>query len=103
MQKVSSYDISSITEIISWAENFNVDIHQGKLKSQFRCNGSDGYLSFLDDVLEIKHDYYTFDPEDYDIKIVDNPNEMIIVVLTSRVVYDSNYDTKVSAELREDY
>lgn len=77
MQKISSYDIGSIAEIISWAENFNADIHQGKLKSQFRCNGSDGYLSFLDDVLEIKHDYYTFDPEDYDIKIVDNPNEMM--------------------------
>ena len=77
MQKISSYDIGSVAQIISWAEIFGADIHQGKLKSQFRCNGSDGYMSFLDDILDIKHDYYTFDPDDYDIKVVDDPNEMM--------------------------
>ena len=77
MQKISSYDIGSVAEIISWAERFGADIHQGKLLSQFRCNGSDGYMSFLDDVLDIKHDYYTFDPEDYDIRVVDDPKAMM--------------------------
>ena len=77
MQKISSYDIGSVAEIISWAERFGADIHQGKLLSQFRCNGSDGYMSFLDDVLDIKHDYYTFDSEDYEIRVVDDPKAMM--------------------------
>ena len=37
------------------------------------------------------------------LKISEIVNEVIIGVLTSRVVYDSNYDTEVSTELREDY
>jgi DUF2075 family protein len=42
--------------------------------SQFRCNGSDGYLAFLDDVLGIREtaNYDGFDME-YDIKIYDDP------------------------------
>ncbi|OPX45944.1 hypothetical protein CLHUN_04190 [Ruminiclostridium hungatei] len=48
-----------------------------KLESQFRCNGSDGYLSWLDDVLEIGNtanfDGFEFD---YEFKVVDNPNEL---------------------------
>ena len=34
-------------------------------------------LSFLDDVLDINHSPYSFDDEDYDIKIVDDPNEVM--------------------------
>ena len=48
-----------------------------KLDSQFRCNGSDGYLAWLDDVLEIKEtanfDGFEFE---YDIKVVETPQQM---------------------------
>ena len=77
MQKITSYDIGSVSNILYWAERFGAEVHQGKLSSQFRCNGSDGYLSFLDDVLDLKKEYYTFDPEDYDIEVVDDPKEMM--------------------------
>ena len=39
-------------------------------------NGSDGYLNFLDDVLEIKRKYYTFNPSDYEIVVYDDLNKM---------------------------
>lgn len=49
---------------------------RSQLESQFRCNGSDGYLNFLDDVLEIKRKYYTFNPSDYEIVVYDDLNKM---------------------------
>ena len=79
-QLISSYDIGSVAEITLWADKLGARIHQGRLNSQFRCNGSDGYMSFLDDVLGISHEYYTFSPEDYDINIADNPEEMMTAI-----------------------
>ncbi len=79
-QLITSYDIGSVAEITFHAEELGAQIHQGRLNSQFRCNGSDGYMSFLDDVLDIAHGYYTFDPDDYDITITDDPAEMMAVI-----------------------
>lgn len=50
--------------------------------SQFRCNGSDGYLAWLDDVLEIRDTANTDMKDiDYEIKIVDSPNEVRSLIL----------------------
>jgi DUF2075 family protein len=47
-----------------------------ELKSQFRCDGSDGYLAWLDNVLEIR-ETANFDLDNkYDFKVFDNPNEL---------------------------
>lgn len=73
-QVVTSQDIGSVEAIKYWAEKQNAKVIEGKLTSQFRCNGSDGYLSFIDDILEINHTQYSFDPDDYDIEIMDDPN-----------------------------
>ncbi|MEN8077541.1 DUF2075 domain-containing protein [Clostridioides difficile] len=76
-QRVTIDDNGSIKEIEKFASEFNAKVTKLKLTSQFRCNGSDGYLSWLDDVLEIRNtgnfDGFEFD---YDIKIMDNPNEV---------------------------
>lgn len=75
-QIVTSKDIGSIKEIRRFAKFFNAKVFNSRLESQFRCNGSDGYLSFLDDVLEIKHTEYTFNPSDYEIVVYDDLNKM---------------------------
>lgn len=79
-QVVTTKDIGSVAEIKAWAKVLGSKVHCNEsleLKSQFRCNGSDGYLSFLDDVLEIKETAnYNFFDLDYDIEIFDDPNEM---------------------------
>ena len=76
-QKVTMDDNGSIEEIEKFAQEFNAKVTKLKLTSQFRCNGSDGYLSWIDDVLEIRNtgnfDGFEFE---YDIKIIDNPKEV---------------------------
>ena len=78
-QKVTTSDIGSIELIKKFAEEENSIVYYGEelnLVSQFRCNGSDGYLAFLDNLLEIKETAnYTFDM-DYDIRLFNNPNKM---------------------------
>ena len=75
-QIVTAKDIGSITEICKHARNAKAKIYRSTLESQFRCNGSDGYLSFLDDVLEIEKKNYTFNPDDYDVRVYDDLNVM---------------------------
>ena len=78
-QIISTKDIGTINEIKKWAKALNSTIHYNQsleLKSQFRCNGSDGYLAFLDNLLEIRETAnYDYDL-DYDIRVFDDPNEM---------------------------
>ena len=67
----------TLADIKKWAEELDSEVSEMELLSQFRCNGSDGYLAWLDDVLEIR-DTANFDMADvdYDIRIVDSPNEV---------------------------
>ncbi len=76
-QRVTLDDIGSKEEIEKWAKRENSELCYLKLSSQFRCNGSDGYLSLVDDVLEINESKnYLLDEIDYDIQVFDNPNEI---------------------------
>ena len=52
------------------------------LDTQFRCNGSDGYMSFLDHLLGIKSNesQMLVPPEDYDIEVKDDIQEMYELV-----------------------
>lgn len=79
-QIVTTKDFGSVEEIKKQAQILGSKLFYGEeynLTSQFRCNGSDGYLAFLDDVLQIREtaNYDGFDME-YDIEIYDDPNIM---------------------------
>lgn len=76
-QRVTLSDIGTVAEIEKWAEEEGSEISEMELVSQFRCNGSDGYLAWLDEVLEIR-ETANFDMKDvdYDIRIVDSPSEV---------------------------
>ena len=76
-QKVTLKDIGSEDLIRKFANELGAGIYTFDLDSQFRCNGSDGYLAWLDRVLEIR-DTANFDIDgfDYDFKVFDDPNEM---------------------------
>ncbi|WP_407414344.1 DNA/RNA helicase domain-containing protein [Methanobrevibacter sp.] len=76
-QRISIEDYGSIGEIRRFASEFDAEVKQIKLASQFRCNGSDGYLSWLNDVLEIEEtaNYDGFD-FDYDFRVVDSASEL---------------------------
>lgn len=53
-QRVTLKDIGEKAEIAKWAELSNAKVYTLELNSQFRCNGSDGYLAWLDNILQIK-------------------------------------------------
>lgn len=75
-QKIHIKDIGSTDEIKYWAEYLNAQVFENKLESQFRCNGSTGYLNWLDILLEIRqtaNDVFDFD---YDFKVFTDLNEM---------------------------
>lgn len=76
-QKVTLKDIGSVEEIQKYIRKINAESEIMQLESQFRCNGSDGYIAWLDDVLDIKKTANSdgFDL-DYDIKICDTPNQV---------------------------
>jgi hypothetical protein len=76
-QKVTWKDIGTKEEISKWANSSSSNITNLSLSSQFRCNGSDGYLAWLDNALQIRETAnIVFDSDDYDFKIFDSPVEL---------------------------
>jgi hypothetical protein len=78
-QRVHIKDIGSREEILEWADFYDADVEEMRLESQFRCNGSDGYLAWIDHVLDIREtahtDLLTLD-YDYDFRVLDSPGEV---------------------------
>ncbi len=76
-QRVTVKDIGSVSEIRRWASANNAEPYEMELASQFRCNGSDGYLAWLDNVLEIRQTAnYDLEGTNYDFTVVDSPQEL---------------------------
>ena len=76
-QRVTMEDIGSIDEIQHWADYYQSEVTYFELLSQFRCNGSNGYLAWLDDVLQIRETAnYSLEGLDYDFKVFDSATEL---------------------------
>ncbi|WFE14865.1 DUF2075 domain-containing protein [Bacillus atrophaeus] len=76
-QRVTLKDIGSIDTIHKFSKELGAKITNMKLDSQFRCNGSDGYISWLDDVLQIRETANSnYIGTNYDFRIYKNPNEL---------------------------
>ena len=78
-QKITTRDIGSKEEIRKWADYYGVKVYEGddlNLVSQFRCNGSDGYLNFLDNLLEIRPTANFRFEYDYDVRLFNSPTRM---------------------------
>jgi DUF2075 family protein len=76
-QKVTLKDIGEAEEIKKWAEKCGAEVTEMQLESQFRCNGSDGYLAWLDNTLQIRQtaNVDLVDAE-YDFQVVDSPEKL---------------------------
>ncbi len=79
-QKITTKDIGSIDEIIKNANELNSRVIMSeatKLTSQFRCNGSDQYIQFLNNLLEIGEPVdLDLSELNFDIRLFNNPNQM---------------------------
>lgn len=77
-QRITIHDRYDVDAIIAYAKRENAVIHKPyELVSQFRCDGSDGYISFLNNMLELKQTANTaFEFNKLDIRVFDDPNEL---------------------------
>ncbi len=76
-QRVTWKDIGNSSSIEQWAQHLGATVTRAKLESQFRCNGSDGYLAWLDNILEIKETANTtLEGISYDFQVFDSPSVM---------------------------
>ena len=73
-QKVTLKDIGDKETIRYWAKELGAKVEEMTLASQFRCNGSDGYLSWLDHNLQVRDTANPLlDVAEFDFRIVDSP------------------------------
>jgi DUF2075 family protein len=76
-QKVTLKDIGDKEEIRFWATQQGANITEIELESQFRCNGSDGYLAWLDNSLQIRTTANkVFEDFGYDFQVIDDPKAL---------------------------
>ena len=77
-QRITINDKYDVNSIIMYAKKENAVIHKPyELTSQFRCDGSDGYISFLNNLLEIKQTANTnFEFNNLKVKVFDDPIKM---------------------------
>ena len=79
-QAVTTKDIGSIQEIRNWCEKLGSKLvmrEETKLVSQFRCNGSDAYIQFVDNVLQRGETLPVPIGElNYDFKVFDDASQM---------------------------
>ena len=76
-QRVTLNDIGNKQAIRAFAEAKGATVEEYILSSQFRCSGSDGYLAWLDDVLEIHSTAHPLlDTSEYEFKVFDSPQAM---------------------------
>jgi DUF2075 family protein len=76
-QRIHWKDIGNKTQIREWAESLGATVTEMDLESQFRCNGSDGYLAWLDRVLQVRETANTtLEGANYEFKVCESATEL---------------------------
>jgi uncharacterized protein len=76
-QAVTLSDIGNTDEIRRWAGLIGAEVVELELASQFRCNGSEGFLPWLDYLLGLREaagDH--FDRRTFEFQVVDSPSQL---------------------------
>lgn len=75
-QAIRSQDVGTTEMIGESAKKYGAEIEEVELTSQFRCNGSDNYLDWLDGILYNNPGHSSFSKDDYDFKVFDTPQRL---------------------------
>jgi DUF2075 family protein len=76
-QRVTWKDIGRRDDIVDRAFREGGEVTLLRLESQFRCNGSDGYLAWLDDALGIRSTANRLlEPDEYDFRVLETPQQV---------------------------
>ena len=78
LQKIHIHDAGSKSMIRTMAEELGAKVTEMSLVSQFRCGGSNEFLSWLDTLLYDTENLLPFseDPEKFELRVFDDPAEM---------------------------
>ena len=76
-QRVTLKDIGDREGIRRWSARAGATLTELRLESQFRCNGSDGYLSWVNHALQVRETANVdLGGIDYDFQVFDSPNAL---------------------------
>lgn len=77
-QKVRPDDEGSVARIKEVCDKIGANVEMVELKAQFRCSGADGYMNWVDSVLQIEEtgNFDGWDKGTFEFKIFDSPNDM---------------------------
>jgi len=73
-QRVTLQDIGQRAALHDWATALGAKVDHATLESQFRCSGSDGYLAWLDNTLQVRPTAnQSLDTREYDFRVFESP------------------------------
>ncbi len=75
-QAIRGAEIGNTKMIREAAAKFGAKVEECTLTSQFRCNGSDNYMDWIEQVLYNRPVTSKFDLTDFNLQILDSPQEM---------------------------
>ncbi|MBR4444501.1 MAG: DUF2075 domain-containing protein [Solobacterium sp.] len=90
-QQIDIKDFGTLENIRAAAQAEDAQILESKtyeLHSQFRCNGSDEYVSWVESILYNRKFVSDGEPLDYTIEIVDTPEEMHQIIRQKNMAHD---------------
>lgn len=79
-QVIRGVEIGSTSLIKEYARKYGAKIEEVELKSQFRCNGSDNYLNWIEHILYNEPNAPLFDEDEFDFKIFDSPKSLYAAI-----------------------
>lgn len=77
-QMIRPQDIGSSHEIRTQAAAFGAEVIELQLKAQFRCDGAEGFVNWINDVLHIEQtgNFQGWDKESFEFIIAENPHAL---------------------------
>jgi DUF2075 family protein len=76
-QVVTLLDCGHTAELEKWARSFGAEVAHYQLASQFRCNGSNAYLAWLDNALGLRETANAMlGANEFDFRVLDSPSEL---------------------------
>jgi len=77
-QIVRPNEVGSVDYILTHAKALNATIHEYELEAQFRCNGSDAFVNWINNTLEVKSTANVIwdNKDSFDFKIFNHPLDL---------------------------
>ena len=81
-QRIRPEDIGTVEEIKRVASNYDSEVYEIELDIQFRCSGAEGFINWLDTVLQLRDtgNYDGWDRDSFEFQVVDNPNTLLEII-----------------------